>query len=390
MTKKIYLDYNATGPVIPEALEAMLPYFTEDFGNPSSIHSLGQNAMEAVEDARERVAMLIGANPEEIIFTSGGSESNNFAIKGFVQAVKGKKIHLVTSTVEHNAVLETTRFLEESGVEVTYLKVDKRGQIDINDIKSAVIDETRLVSMMYANNETGTIFDIPKIGGLVRDLGIAFHTDAVQAVGKIPIDVKRDNIDMLSIAGHKMGAPKGVGALYIRGDLKPKPAPIIHGGHHEFNMRAGTVNVPSIVALGCVSEIAKDRLSGKVDKLKKMRDRLEAGIKERIEHIQINGDIEKRLPNTSNISFAYVEGESLLIDLDIHGICVSSGSACASDDASISHVLEAMGIDPVIGQGTVRFSLGDNNTEEDIDFVIETIPAIVKRLRELSPLYQKK
>ena len=389
MKKRVYLDHNASGPVLPEVLEAMLPYFTVEYGNPSSVHSLGQDAMEAVEDAREKVADLIGADPGEIIFTSGGSESDNFAIKGFVQSLKGKKAHVITSAVEHKAVLETVHFLEENGVEATYLDVDKRGRIAIDDLERAIIDETRLISIMYANNETGTIFDVPSIGKIARDRGIAFHTDAVQAVGKIDVDVKRDKIDMLSIAGHKMGAPKGVGALFIKGDLNPRPTPIIQGGKHEFGMRAGTVNVPSVVGLGAAAEIAKKELKKKGEKLRKLRDRLEAGILERVDDVQVNGDVENRLTNTSNMSFAYVEGESLMIDLDIHGVCVSSGSACASEDISISHVLEAMSVDPVIGQGTIRFSLGHGNTEEEIDYVIETIPKVIKRLRELSPLYKK-
>ncbi len=389
MKKKIYLDYNATGPVLPEAVEAMLPYLTENYGNPSSIHSLGEAAKIAVEKAREKVSALIGAMPDEIIFTSGGSESDNFAIKGLVQSYNEKRIHLITSAVEHNAVLETAHFLEANGVEVTFLKVDKYGQIDIDDLKKAIIDDTKLITMMYANNETGTIFDIKSMGKLARDRGIAFHTDAVQAVGKIPIDVNRDNIDLLSMSGHKMGAPKGVGALYIKGGLKQKPIPQIHGGHHEFNMRAGTINVPSVVALGEAAWIAKEKLIEKKERIRGLRDRLEAGIKERVDHIQVNGDTENRLPNTLNISFAYVEGESLMIDLDLAGIFVSSGSACASEDISLSHVLEAMGVDPIVGQGTLRFSLGDSNTKDDIDFVIETIPPIVERLRKLSPLYKK-
>ncbi|MBN1573823.1 MAG: cysteine desulfurase NifS [Deltaproteobacteria bacterium] len=390
MTKKVYLDYNATGPVLPEVLEAMLPYFTVEYGNPSSVHSLGQDAMEAVEDARDKVAELIGAEPNEVIFTSGGSESDNFAIKGFIQSLKGKKSHVITSAVEHKAVLESTRFLEDNGVDITYLGVDKSGRLDIDELKRAIIGDTRLITIMYANNETGTLFDIPSIGEIARDRGIAFHTDAVQAVGKIPVDVKRDKIDMLSIAGHKMGAPKGVGAIYVNGGLNPRPTPIIHGGHHEFNMRAGTVNVPSVVGLGASAEIAKNGLKKKGEMLKRLRDRLEAGILERIDNVQINGDLDNRLSNTSNMSFAYVEGESIMIDLDLHGICVSSGSACASDDISLSHVLEAMGVDPVIGQGTIRFSLGGGNTEEEIDYVIETIPKIVKRLRDLSPLSRAK
>ena len=389
MNKKIYLDYNASGPVLPEVVETMLPYLTENYGNPSSIHSLGQKAKVAVEEAREKVSSLIGASPDEIIFTSGGSESNNFAIKGLVHSFIGKKRHVITSAVEHNAVLETALFLETIGVEVTFLKVDKFGQIDIDSLKNAIIDDTKLITLMYANNETGTIFDIQSIGKLARDRGIAFHTDAVQASGKIPIDVNRDNIDMLSISGHKMGAPKGVGALYINSKLNPKPTPQIHGGHHEFDMRAGTINVPSVVALGEAASIANVKLIEKGERVRELRDRLEAGIKERVDHVQINGDVKNRLPNTLNVSFGYVEGESLMVDLDFAGIFVSSGSACASEDISLSHVLEAMGVDPIIGQGTLRFSLGESTTKDDIDFVIETIPPIVERLRKLSPLYKK-
>ena len=387
MKKKIYLDYNASGPVLPEAVDAMLPYLTENYANPSSIHSLGEVAKVAVEKAREKVSALIGATPDEIVFTSGGSESDNFAIKGLVQSFKGKRTHVITSTVEHSAVLETANFLETNGVEVTFLKVDKYGQIDIDRLEKAIDDNTKLITLMYANNETGTIFDIKSMGKLARDRGIAFHTDAVQAVGKIPIDVNGDNIDLLSMSGHKMGAPKGVGALYISNSLNPKPIPQIHGGHHEFDMRAGTINVPSVVALGEAASIAKEKLIEKMERVRGLRDRLEAGIKERVDHIQINGDVKNRLPNTLNVSFGYVEGESLMVDLDLAGIFVSSGSACASDDISLSHVLEAMDVDPIIGQGTLRFSLGDSNTENDIDYVIETIPQIVERLRKLSPLY---
>jgi cysteine desulfurase len=389
MNKKIYLDYNASGPVLPEAVDAMLPYLTEDYGNPSSIHSMGEVSKVAVEKARKKVSALIGAKPDEIIFTSGGSESDNFAIKGFIQSYNEKRIHVITSTVEHSAVLETANFLETIGVEVTFVGVDKYGQLDIDSLNNAINDDTKLITLMYANNETGTIFDIKSIGKLARDRGIAFHTDAVQAVGKIPIDVNRDNIDMLSMSGHKMGAPKGVGGLYIKGGLNPKPTPQIHGGHHEFDMRAGTINVPSVVALGEAASIAKDKLIEKGERIRRLRDRLEAGIKERVDHIQINGDVKNRLPNTLSISFGYVEGESLMVDLDLAGIFVSSGSACASEDISLSHVLEAMDVDPIIGQGTLRFSLGDSNTEDDIDYVIETIPQIVERLRKLSPLYKK-
>jgi cysteine desulfurase len=300
--------------------------------------------------------------------------------------LKGKKAHVITSAVEHKAVLESAHFLEGNGVEVTYLGVDELGQITVDDLERAIIDDTRLITLMYANNETGTIFDIKSMGKVARDRGIAFHTDAVQAVGKVDVNVKRENIDMLSIAGHKMGAPKGVGALFIDGGLKTRPTPIIHGGNQEFDMRAGTVNVPSVVGLGVAAEVAKRDLVKKTETMKSLRDRLETGILERVEDVRINGDRKNRLSNTSNMSFAYVEGESIMIDLDIKGVCVSSGSACASDDISLSHVLEAMGVDPVVGQGTIRFSLGHGNTEEDIDYVVETIPKIIKRLRDLSPL----
>jgi cysteine desulfurase len=390
MKKRVYLDHNATSPVDPQVLEEMMPYFTERYGNPSSIHSMGKIAREAVEEARENVANLLGAKSTEVIFTGGGSEGNNLALKGMRNSIKEDKIHIVTSAVEHHAVLNTVNYLEEWGDDVSYIGVDKKGRLDISGLTEEITDETRIISIMYANNETGTIFDIPEILKTVKshtDGGVIFHTDAVQAAGKIPIDVTRDGIDLLTISGHKMGAPKGIGALYIRRGLKP--VPLIHGGHHEFNFRAGTENVPGIVALGTAAKIAREHIIENGKRIKKLRDKLEREIIKRLDNVYINGDIEHRLPNTTNLSFGYIEGEGILLNLDLEGISVSSGSACTSKDLTISHVLAAMDVDRVIAQGAVRFSLGPATTEDDIDYVIEKIVPIINRLRELSPLYSK-
>ena len=388
MSKNIYLDYNATCPVLPEVMEAMLPYFTESFGNPSSAHSLGQDAREAVEDARESVARLLGADSREIFFTGGGSESDNLAIKGYIESLGDKGVHIITTMVEHNAVLHTAEFLEAMGLNVTFLGVDDKGQIDLKELEEVIRDETRLASIMFANNETGTIFDIESIGEILKRSDVLFHTDAVQASGKVPIDVKRAKIDMLSISGHKMGAQKGVGALYIRDGIRP--ISLIHGGGHESGLRAGTENVPGIVGLGKAADIAIEGMDGEMKRLSGLRDMLEKGLIERIDHISINGDIENRLSNTTNISFGFVEGESILVSLDMVGIFVSSGSACSSKDLTISHVLRAMGKDPIMAQGAIRFSLGERTTEEDIKYVLETLPPIIERLRGMSPLYPKK
>ncbi len=391
MSRVVYLDYNATSPVLPEVKEAMMPYFCERYGNPSSLHTLGRDAKRAVEEARESVAKLLGAESSEIIFTSGGSESDNLAIKGYVESLSEmKNIHIITSAVEHHAVINTVSYLEEKGLDVSYVGVDEKGRLDIGELAEEITEDTKIVSIMYANNETGTIFDIPKVASAIRKNGtdeIVFHTDAVQAAGKIPLDVKRDSIDMLSISGHKIGAPKGIGALYVRKGLVPKPQ--IHGGHHESNLRAGTENVPGIVGLGEAARVAISHMEKNSERLKLLRDRLEDGITKRVGHVYINGDIDNRLPNTSNMSFEYIEGEGLLLNLDMEGIFVSSGSACTSNDFTISHVLSAMGVDRMLGQGSVRFSLGDGTKEDDIDYVIEKIVPIVSRLREISPLYPR-
>lgn len=391
MSRMVYLDYNATSPILPEVKEAMMPFFCERYGNPSSLHRLGRDARGAVEEARESVAKLLGAEPSEIIFTSGGSESDNLAIKGYVESlIEKKNIHIITSEVEHHAVINTVSYLEEKGLDVSYIGVDKKGRLDIGELTESITEDTKIVSIMYANNETGTIFDVPKIVEVIRKNGcdeIVFHTDAVQAAGKIPLDVKGKGIDMLSISGHKIGAPKGIGALYVRKGLRPKPQ--IHGGHHESNLRAGTENVPGIVGLGAAAKVAMAHMVKNAKKLKSLRDRLEDGITKRVKNVYINGDRDNRLPNTSNMSFKYIEGEGLLLNLDMEGIFLSSGSACTSNDFTISHVLSAMGVDRMLGQGSVRFSLGDNTQEDDIDYVIEKIGPIVSRLREISPLYPR-
>ena len=391
MSRVIYLDYNATSPVLPEVKEAMIPYFCEKYGNPSSLHRLGRDAKRAVEEARESVAKLLGAEPSEIIFTSGGSESDNLAIKGYVESLSEKKnIHIITSAVEHHAVINTMGHLEDKGLDVSYVGVDEKGRLDIGELTEEITEDTKIVSIMYANNETGTIFDIPKIVEAVRKNGgnqIVFHTDAVQAAGKIPLDVKKQDIDMLSISGHKIGAPKGIGALYIRKGFMPRPQ--IHGGHHESNLRAGTENVPGIIGLGAAARVAMDHMAQNAEKLKNLRDKLEDGIIKTVDHVYINGDKDNRLPNTSNMSFEYIEGEGLLLNLDMEGIFVSSGSACTSNDFTISHVLSAMDVDKMLGQGSVRFSLGDQTQEDDIDYVIEKIVPIVSRLRKISPLYPR-
>lgn len=384
--KRIYLDNNATTPVHPEVLEAMLPYFKEIFGNPSSIHWFGQQAHIAVENAREKVAELIGADDtSEIIFTSGGTEANNLAIKGVAFALKEKGNHIITSQIEHHAVLNPCKNLEKFGFEITYLPVDKYGIVDLEALKKSISPKTILVSIMFANNEVGTIQPIEEISKICQKNGVYFHTDAVQAVGKIHIDVKKLGINMLSLSAHKIYGPKGVGALYIKKGTRIQP--ILHGGHHEKNRRAGTENVSGIVGLGKACEIAKRDIEQEIKNLTYLRDKLWKGISEKIDNVQLNGHPEKRLPNTLNVSFKYIEGESILLNLDLKGVAVSTGSACTSGTLEPSHVLEAMGVDPVFSQGAIRFSLGRENTEEEIDYVVNILPEIVSKLRAMSPLY---
>lgn len=383
--KRVYLDHNATTPIHPDVVESVIPFLRDEWGNPSSVHWAAREPRKAIDTAREQVAGLLGCQPNEVVFTSSGSESNNFAIKGIVNVNKGKGNHIITTSVEHPSVLNTCKFLAKEGYDVTFLPVDSTGMIDLDELRSSINDRTILITIMYANNETGTIFPVEEIARIAGERGVTFHCDAVQAAGKLPIDVKKLGVDLLSISGHKLYAPKGVGALYIKRGVRVTP--LIHGGHHERNRRAGTENVIGIVALGKASEIALRDMDEVASRVKMLRDRLEKGIMERIPHVRLNGHPEKRLPTTLNVSFQYIEGESILLNLDMKGIAASSGSACTSGSLEPSHVLMAMGIPPEIAHGSVRFSLGRDNTEEDIDYVLEVLPPIIERLRSMSPLY---
>jgi len=382
--KKVYFDHNATTPVDKRVVEAMLPFFTEHFGNASSIHEFGRTARKAVEDAREKVAEFLGADSSEIIFTSGGTESNNLAIKGIAEAFVKKGNHIITSQIEHHAVLNPCKELEKKGFKITYLPVDEYGVVNLEELKKAITPQTILITIMHANNETGTIQPIEEIGEIAREKGILFHTDAVQTVGKIPVNVNKMNVDLLSLSGHKIYGPKGIGVLFIRKGTKI--VPLHHGGHHEKNKRAGTENVPGIVGIARAIEIAKDEMPREKEKLSKLTEKLKNGIFEGIKDVKLNSHPEKRLPNTLNVSFKFIEGESVILNLDMLGVAVSSGSACTSGTLSASHVLLAMGVDPAVAQGSVRFSLGKGNTEGDVDFVLENLPKIVEKLRKLSPL----
>lgn len=385
--KQIYLDYNATSPVRPEVLEVMLPFYKEHFGNPSSVHWAGRAVSGAIEKAREQVADLINASPAEIVFVSCGSEGDNMAIKGTLAALKAKGNHIITTTVEHPAVLETCEALEKDGYDITYLPVDKDGQLDLADLEAAITDKTVLISVMWANNETGNLYPIEEIGKIAQKYNIRFHTDAVQAVGKVPVDVQKANLDLLVISGHKIGAPKGVGAIYIRRGTRMTP--LLHGGHQERNRRAGTQNVAGIVGLGKACEMAGVEREDYYERVRALRDRLEDGITDQVPDIKLNGtpDRDQRLPNTLNVSFAYIEGESLLLNLDMFGIAASSGSACTSGSLEPSHVMGAMCVEVTLAHSSTRFSLGPKTTVEDIDKVLEVLPATVQRIRDMSPLY---
>lgn len=382
----IYLDNNATTPVAPEILDEMLPYLKELYGNPSSMHTFGGQLHRKVEDARFRVAQLIGAEPEEIIFTSCGTESDNTAIMSAVESLPSKR-HIITTRVEHPAVLNFCKHLARKGFRVTFLPVNNYGQLNIDELLK-VIDDTALVSIMYANNETGVIFPITEIAEILKERRILFHTDAVQAVGKIPIDVKKLPVDMLSLSGHKLHAPKGVGALYVRKGTRFYP--YIIGGHQERGRRAGTENVASIIGLGKACELAMKNLNDEVAYLKGLRDKLETALLKSCPDVIINGDINNRLPNTTNLSFEFVEGEAILLRLNEYGICASSGSACTSGSLEPSHVLRAMGIPFTAIHGSIRFSLSRYNTGEEIDRVIKIMPGIIKELRQLSPFGREK
>jgi cysteine desulfurase len=382
--KRIYFDHAATTPTHPEVLKVMSFYFAEAFGNPSSLHYFGQKAKAAVEEARQEIAALIGAQDEEIVFTSGGTEADNFAIKGVAYANEHKGNHIITSHIEHHAVLEPCKFLEKQGFKVTYLSVDKYGLIDPEDVKRAITDKTILISIMHANNEVGTIEPIAEIGEIVRERGIYFHTDAVQTVGHIPVNVGELGVDLLSISAHKLYGPKGVGALYIRKGTRA--VPFMHGGEQERGRRAGTENVPGIVGFGKAVEIAREEIDEEARRLTFLRDRLIRGLFERIDRIYLNGHPSQRLPNNVNGSIEFVEGESMLLNLDLHGIAASTGSACSSSSLKPSHVLLALGLSPERAHGSLRFSLGRGTTEEDIEHVLKILPSIVSRLRSMSPL----
>lgn len=383
----IYLDHAATTPVKPEVLAAMLPYFTEHYGNPSSVYKIAQRNRKAIDDARAVVAEHLGAQPNEIFFTSGGTEADNWAIKGMAEAFKEKGNHIITTNIEHHAVLHPCQYLEKHGYEVTYLEVDPDGLVSAEQVEAAIRPETILITIMYANNEIGTIMPIAEIGAVAKKHGIVFHTDAVQAVGHLPIDVHAQNIDLLSLSGHKFYGPKGTGALYVRRGLKLPP--LLHGGGQERNRRAGTENVPGIVGLAKALDLACQDMEAKNAKIKALRDYLIDGIKARIPYCRLNGHREKRLPNNVNFSFEFIEGESLLLLLDMEGIAASSGSACTSGSLDPSHVLLALGLPHEQAHGSVRFTLGENNTREEMDVVLAKLPAFVERLRSMSPLYEE-
>ncbi len=385
--KRIYLDYAATTPTHPEVIKAMLPYFTEAFGNPSAIHSYGQEAKAAVEEARSKVANLIGAQIEEIVFTSGGTEADNFAIKGTAFAHERKGNHIITSSIEHHAVLETCKFLGQRGFSVTCLPVDEHGLVNPDDIKEAITDKTILISVMHANNEVGTIEPIAAIGKVAQKAGVYFHTDAVQTVGHIPVKVDELGVDLLSLSAHKLYGPKGVGALYIRKGTKL--VNFMHGGGQEKGRRASTENVPGIVGLGKATEICTQELDQEAERLSALRDKLIASLLERIDGVHLNGHPTMRLPNNVNISIDFVEGESMLLNLDLAGICVSTGSACSSSSLEPSHVLMATGCSPERAHGSLRFTLGKWTTEHETERVLEVLPKIVDKLRAISPLLKK-
>ncbi|MBI3398193.1 MAG: cysteine desulfurase NifS [Deltaproteobacteria bacterium] len=383
--KRIYLDNNATTPIHHEVFEAMLPYLKDEFGNPSSIHWGGRNPRKAIDEGREKVARLINCDVSEIIFTSCGSEGDNLAIKGIAESKKDKGNHIITTKIEHPAVLGACKYLAKSGFDVTFLDVDSHGMLDLDQFRKAITPKTILITIMFANNETGVIFPIEEIGKIAKEHNITFHTDAVQGVGKVPIDVKKLTIDLLTLSGHKLYAPKGIGAVYVKRGVRL--VPLIHGGHQERNRRGGTENTAGIVAIGKACEIAHRDMEAEVKQITALRDRLETGLMEKISHTRLNGHPTKRIPNTVNMSFEFAEGESILLNLDMKGIAASSGSACTSGTLEPSHVLVAMGVPIEASHSSVRFSLGRGNTIEDIDYVLEVLPPIVEKMRSMSPLY---
>jgi len=384
--RRVYLDNNATTPVAPEVFEAMKPYLLEDFGNASSIHWFGQRAKNAVEKARQQVAKLLNARPGEVIFTSGGTEADNAAIFGVVQAARLANPHIITTRIEHHAVLNTAQALEKQGVDVTYLGVGSAGVVDPADVRRAIRAETVLISVMHANNEIGTIQPLEDIGAIAREHDIYFHTDAVQSVGKIPIDVEKFGVDLLSLSAHKLNGPKGVGAMYIRRGTTLRP--LLYGGHHERDRRPGTENVPGIVGLGMAAELAWSHLEEYGRRVAALRDRLERKILELVPQVSVNGDPERRLPNTSNLAFECVEGEGFVIAMDLKGFACSTGAACSSGSVEPSHVLSAIDCTPEQARSSIRFSLGRYTTEEDVDATLAALPSVVERLRAVSPRYK--
>lgn len=384
--KFIYFDHAATTYVKPEVLEAMLPYFTEKYGNASSVYSIGRESKKAIEEARDKVAAALGAQSREIYFTGSGSEADNWAVKGVAYANKAKGNHIITTSIEHHAVLHTCQYLESDGFEVTYLPVDENGLINPEDVKKAIKDTTILITIMFANNEIGTIQPIAEIGKIAREAGVYFHTDAVQAIGNVPINVVDMNIDLLSLSAHKFYGPKGTGALYIRKGVKITS--FLHGGAQERGRRASTENLAGIVGLSKAIELAVNNLEEYNAKLLALRERTIEEIIKRIPFVKLNGDRHHRLPGNVNFSFEYIEGESLLLMLDMKGIAASSGSACTSGSLDPSHVLMAIGLPHEIAHGSLRISFGDENTQEDVDYLLEVLPMIVERLREMSPLYE--
>jgi cysteine desulfurase len=384
----IYMDYHATTPVDPRVLEAMLPYFNERFGNSASRnHAFGWTAEEAVENARAQIARLINATPKEIIFTSGATESNNLALKGAAEMYREKGNHIITQVTEHKAVLDTCKRLEKYGYEVTYLPVGKDGRVNPEDVRKAITPKTIIISIMYANNEIGVVQPIAEIGKIAKEKGVLLHSDGVQAIGKIPVDVQADNIDMLSMTAHKIYGPKGVGALYVRRrNPRVQLSAILDGGGHERGMRSGTLNVPGIVGFGKACEICMNEMASESARMIALRDRLRKGLEAKLDEIYINGTMEYHLPNNLNMSFAFVEGESLL--MGINDIAVSSGSACTSATLEPSYVLKALGVGEDLAHTSIRFGLGRFNTEEEVDYVVNRMYEVVSRLRELSPLYE--
>ena len=384
--KNVYMDYAATTYVKPEVLEEMMPFFTEKYGNPSSFYGISRETKMAIDKARNRVAKALNCDLNEVYFTGGGSEADNWAIKGIASAHRKKGNHIITTKIEHHAVLHTCEYLEKQGFEVTYLNVDKEGFIDLEELKNAITDKTILVSIMFANNEIGTIQPIKEIGKICRERKVFFHTDAVQAVGNIPIDVKEMNIDLLSLAGHKIYGPKWIGALYIRKGVRIDN--LIHGGGQERARRAGTENTPSLVGLGKAIELATENLEEHNKKLVVLRDKLIDGLL-KVPHTRLNGPRgDKRLPGNVNITFEFIEGESILLSLDFEGVCASSGSACTSGSLDPSHVLLAIGLPHELAHGSLRLTLGDGSTEEDVDYVLDVVPPIIERLRNMSPLWE--